>query len=128
MSLFGVHRKSDSLGAKWSTLQRDAYIWITCLSLVEQDAGTGNLSEEKIIKMGQAYYVARKAANARSDRDLSPRLFKYIATAAFLSKYAMFMDKNVEENNTTGVPEVRHGVKDDPSEQTGSDGRTLNGN
>lgn len=69
----------------------------------------------------------QKAASARSDSDLSPAAFKYIAKATFLSKYDNFVDRDLKENKTTGVAEVGRESRDDQLEQTGSDGRTLNG-
>lgn len=91
-SRYGMQRSKDSLRCKWATLQRDAYMWITCRARVEQEAGTGNWSREKYIKMTQACYAAQKAANAKNVKDQSPGAFKYIEAAEYLSRYPKFMD------------------------------------
>lgn len=49
------------------------------------------LVKEKRIKTTQACFAV--AANARTDRELSPGTFKYIANAEFVSKYTKFMNR-----------------------------------
>lgn len=47
---FGMVLMSEFVPSKGATLQRESYIWITFLTLVEKDSVTGNGSEEKLSK------------------------------------------------------------------------------
>lgn len=95
---------------------------------MDKDSGTGCLSEEKIVKTTQAYYTALKAANARSDWDLSPGALMYMAAADFLSKYYKFMERDVENKNRTDVEDGRRTDGDGRSEEMINRGRTWIGN
>lgn len=39
---FQMHRTRESLPAKWDTMQRESFIWISCRFRVECDEGMGN--------------------------------------------------------------------------------------
>lgn len=70
---FRIHEAEEALMEKWVTLPCKEFVCDSCRYLFESNVGTGNWSEENIIKMVQALYAAKIAANPRAEPDLYPR-------------------------------------------------------
>lgn len=88
------------------------------LCYVERDAGMGSKSEEQIVKMTQAFYAAKQAANKRIEWSLLLVPFKYTEAAKLLSKYAKLMDREDEEDRDTCRQPKPRDVNDVMSEET----------
>lgn len=62
------------------------------------------MSEEKNIKMMQPFYAAKKSANEHLERDKCLGSFEYVCAAEFMSKFAKYMDLDVEgDKNPSGI-------------------------
>lgn len=59
---FEMTRSANSLRAKWSMFQPDAYVWIKCRNRIESEQRTGNLSAAKPLGMVHAVYKGRGGA------------------------------------------------------------------
>lgn len=76
---YGLCRTKDSLQCRWKTLSRYSYLWITCLTEVRIQEGTGNHSELALTRMVHALFLSRKL-NCANPTNVQ---FKYVDEAEF---------------------------------------------
>lgn len=100
---FNMTRSANSLRAKWSTFQRDAFYWISCKSRVQREQTTGNWSEEKIVMMTHRLFTGDGSDGKKTGR----KRFKYVEAAEYLSKYPKFMNIDDEGTKTGDDVDVR---------------------
>lgn len=79
-----MNRSTHSLRAKWKTLSRDAYLWISCKKLVEEENRTGNFDEEILRRMTHA-----RKANSQKPVNVQ---FKYVEATELLETIDKFGD------------------------------------
>lgn len=87
---FKRRRSSNSLRAKWSTFQHDAYVWITSSRRIEREQPTGNSSAAKRFAMIQVLHSV--PSGTIIDDKKGRRRFKYVNAAEYVSRYPIFMD------------------------------------
>lgn len=59
---------------------------------------SGNLSDERKLKLTQMFHEARQAASAKCDKDVSCARFKDMAATKFLFKYPRYIDQDREKS------------------------------
>lgn len=87
--------------------QLDAYVCITCRSLIEREQKTGKWSAAKRLAMVHELYTGQ--VRIEIDDKKGRRQFKYVEDAEYMSRYPKHMDMS-NENSTTVSDDVRWAI------------------